>query len=142
MAIVSAVTTSFKVALLSGEMDFSSDTTQVFKLALYTSAATLGASTTAYSTSNEVAAGGEYSTGGKTITISTAATSSGTRAFLEMANVTWASSTITARGGLIYSTISGTPSVCVLDFGSDVVTSGGNFVVSLQSAIGDILSLT
>jgi hypothetical protein len=64
MAITQAMCTSFKVALLDGEMDFSSDTSQTFKIALYTSSATLGAATTAYSTTNEVTGTG-YTAGGK-----------------------------------------------------------------------------
>ena len=83
MAITQAMCTSFKVALLDGEMDFSSDTSQVFKIALYTSAATLSAATTAYATTNEVTGTG-YTAGGQAIIVSTAPTDggSGTTAYL------------------------------------------------------------
>ena len=100
MAITQATCTSFKVALLNGEMDFSSDTSQSFKIALFTSSATLNADTTAYSTTNEVSGTG-YDAGGKTITIATNPTSSGTTALLDFSDVTWSSSSITARGALI-----------------------------------------
>ena len=133
MAITQAVCTSFKVALLDGEMDFSSDTTDVFKIALYTSSATLGASTTAYSATNEVSGTG-YSAGGNTLTISTNPTSSGTTAFLDFADVTWSSATITARGALIYKSGGGNPAVAVLDFGSDKSSTSGDFTVVFPTA--------
>ena len=101
MASTHTICTSFKVALLDGEMDFSSDTTQTFKIALYTSSATLGAATTAYTTSNEVSGTG-YTAGGNTLTIAANPTSSGTTAFLDFSDVTWSSSSITARSALIY----------------------------------------
>jgi hypothetical protein len=93
--------TSFKVALLNGEMDFSSDTSQSFKIALYTSSATLDATTTVYSTTNETSGTG-YTAGGNTLTIGTAPKSdtSGTIAYLDFSDTTWSSSTITATGGL------------------------------------------
>ena len=141
MAIKTAACTSFKVALLSGEMDFSANTVQVFKLALYTSAATLGAETTAYTTTDEVPTGGGYLAGGKVVTISSPAASSGNKAVVELGDVTWASSTISTRGALLYSTSAGNPSVLSLNFIADQVTSNGNFIVKLQDAIGDILSL-
>ena len=95
--------TSFKVALLNGEMDFSSDTSQSFKIALYTSSATLDATTTVYSTTNETSGTG-YTAGGNTLTIGTAPKRdpSGTLASLDFPDTTWSSSTITARGPLIY----------------------------------------
>ena len=101
MAISQAMATSFKVEILGGDFDFSSGTTQAFYIALYTSSATLGATTTAYSASNEVTGTG-YVAGGKVVAISTNATSTGTTAWLDLANVTWGTSTITARGCLIY----------------------------------------
>jgi len=97
MAITQAMCTSFKVALLDGEMDFSSDTSQTFKIALYTSSATLGAATTAYSTTNEVTGTG-YTAGGNTLTIAANPASSGTTAFLDFTDTTWTTATITARG--------------------------------------------
>src|SRR5210317_1844272 len=102
MAITQAMCTSFKQALLNGEMDFSSDTSQTFKIALYTSSATLGASTNAYSVTNEVSGTG-YTAGGNTLTVSAGnPQSSGTTAFLTFDNTTWSTATITARGALIY----------------------------------------
>ncbi len=93
MAISQAMCTSFKLALLDGEMDFSSDTSQTFKIALYTSAATLGAATTAYSVTNEVSGTG-YIAGGNTLTV-VAPTTSGTTAYLDFADTTWATATRT-----------------------------------------------
>jgi len=133
MAITQAVCTSFKVALLDGEMDFSSDTTDVFKIALYTSSATLDASTTAYTVTNEVSGTG-YSAGGETLVISANPASSGTTAFLDFADVTWSTSTITARGALIYKSGGGDPAVAVLDFGSDKSSTSGDFTIVFPTA--------
>ena len=118
MAITQAMVTSFKVGVLDGTFDFSSGTSQVFKIALYTSSATLDATTTAYSVTNEVSGTG-YSAGGETLVIATNPTSSSTTAYLDFDDVTWSSATITARGALIYLADGGTnPAVAVLDFGS------------------------
>lgn len=133
MAISQAMCTSFKVALLNGEMDFSSDTTQVFKIALYTSSATLSAATTAYSSTNEVTGTG-YSAGGNTLTIAANPTSTGTTAFLDFADSTWNSATITARGALIYLANGSTnPAVAVLDFGADKTSTAGDFTVQFPT---------
>lgn len=130
-----AMVTSFKVGLLNGDFDFGTGTSQVFKIALYTSAATLGAATTAYTTSNEVATGGGYSAGGNTLTISAVPASSGTTAFLDFSDTTWTSSTITARGALIYLADGGTnPAVAVLDFGSDKTSTSGDFTIQFPTA--------
>jgi hypothetical protein len=134
MAITQAMCTSFKVALLDGEMDFSSDTSQTFKIALYTSSATLGASTTAYSATNEVSGTG-YTAGGNTLTIAANPASSGTTAFLDFADTTWTTATITARGALIYKADGATnPAVAVLDFGSDKTSTAGNFTIQFPAA--------
>lgn len=133
MAITQAMCTSFKVALLDGEMDFSSDTSQTFKIALYTSSATLGAATTAYSTSNEVTGTG-YTAGGNTLTIAANPASSGTTAFLDFTDTTWTTATITARGALIYKSGGGDPAVAVLDFGSDKTSTAGNFTIQFPAA--------
>ena len=127
--------TSFKVALLNGEMDFSSDTSQTFKIALFTSSATLNASTTAYSTTNEISGTG-YTAGGNTLTISTNPTNatSGTPAFLSFSDTTWDSSTITARGALIYKSGGGDPAIAVIDFGEDKQTSSADFVIQFGTA--------
>ena len=129
MAITQTVCTSFKAALLGGEMDFSSDTSQTFKIALYTSSATLGASTTAYSTTNEVSGTG-YTAGGATLSVASGVTSSGTVAYVDFTDVTWSSSSITARGALIYKSATGNPAVAAIDFGGDLQSSSGNFTIS------------
>jgi hypothetical protein len=134
MAITQAMCTSFKVGILDGDFDFSSGTAQVFKIALYTSSATLDAATTAYSVTNEVAGTG-YSAGGNTLTISTNPTSTGTTAFLDFADTTWSTATITARGALIYLANGGTnPAVAVLDFGSDKTSTAGDFTIQFPTA--------
>lgn len=133
MAITQAMCTSFKQALLDGEMDFSSDTAQTFKIALYTSSATLDASTTAYSATNEVSGTG-YSAGGNTLTISANPATSGTTAFLDFADTTWSSATITARGALIYKSGGSNPAVAVLDFGGDKTSTAGDFTIQFPTA--------
>ena len=133
MAITQAMVTSFKVGVLDGTFDFSSGTSQTFKIALYTSAATLGATTTAYSTSNEVT-GTNYVAGGNTLTISQVATSTGTTAFLDFADTTWSNASITARGALIYKSGGGDPAIAVLDFGSDKTSTAGDFTIVFPAA--------
>ena len=128
MAISQAMATSFKVEILGGDFDFSSGTTQTFYCALYTSSATLGATTTAYSTANEVV-GTNYTAGGETLTITQVPTSTGTTAFLDFGNATWSTSTITARGALMYKVGSGNPAIAVLDFGSDKTSTAGDFTI-------------
>jgi len=132
MAITQAMCTSFKKALLDGEMDFSGDTAQTFKIALFTSAATLSAATTAYSTTNEVTGTG-YTAGGITLTV-VAPTTSGTTAYIDFSDVTWSSATITARGALIYKSIAGNPAVAVLDFGADKTSTNGDFTIQFPAA--------
>ncbi len=132
MAISQAMVTSFKRALLDGEMDFSSDTSQTFKVALFTSSATLDATTTAYSTTNEVSGTG-YIAGGNTLTV-VAPTTSGTTALLDFANTTWSTSTITARGAIIYKSGGGDPAVAVLDFGADKASTAGDFTIQFPTA--------
>jgi hypothetical protein len=133
MAITQAMCTSFKQALLDGEMDFSSDTAQTYKIALYTSSASLDAATAAYTTSNEVSGTG-YSAGGNTLSISTNPTSTGTTAFLSFATTTWSTATITARGALIYQAGGSTPAVAVLDFGGDKTSTAGDFQITFPTA--------
>ena len=133
MAITQAMATSFKKALLDGDMDFSSGTSDAFKIALYTSSATMSAATTAYSTTNEISGTG-YTAGGNTLTV-VAPTTSGTTAFLDFADSTWTTATITARGALIYrSSGSGNPAVAVLDFGADKAATGGSFIIEFPTA--------
>ena len=133
MAITQAMCTSFKQALLDGEMDFSSDTSQTFKIALFTSSATLSAATTAYATTNEVSGTG-YTAGGNTLSISTNPTTSGTTAYLSFSNTTWSAATITARGALIYQSGGSNPAVAVLDFGADKTSTAGDFQIQFPTA--------
>jgi|TARA_R100000152_G_C6777979_1_gene208262 hypothetical protein len=132
MAITQTLCTSFKKALFDGEMDFSADSSQTFKIALYTSSADLSASTTAYATTNEVSGTG-YTAGGNTLTV-VAPTTSGTTAYLDFADTIWNSATITARGALIYRSTTGNPAVAVLDFGADKSTTGGAFEIKFPVA--------
>ncbi len=134
MAITQAMCTSFKVGILDADFDFGTGTTQTFKIALYTSSATLSAATTAYTTSNEVTGTG-YSAGGQALTISQIPTSSGTTAFIDFSDVTWSTATITARGALIYLANGTTnPAVAVLDFGGDKTSTAGNFTIQFPAA--------
>ena len=134
MAITQAMCTSFKVELLTGTHDFTNSTGDTFKIALYTSSATLGATTTAYSATNEVASGNGYTTAGETLTNVTP-TSSSTTAFTDFADVTWSSATITANGALIYNdTAAGDPAVAVLAFGGDKASTNGDFTIQFPTA--------
>ena len=134
MAITQSMCTSFKVGILDAIFDFGTGTTQVFKIALFTSTATLDATTTAYSTSNEVVGTG-YTAGGNTLVISQVPTSTGTTAFLDFSDTTWTTATITARGALIYLADGVTnPAVAVLDFGSDKTSTAGNFTIQFPVA--------
>lgn len=130
MAITTAMCSSFKEELLKGVHDFENDT---FKMALYTSSATLDASTTAYTVTNEVSGTG-YTAGGQALDSPTV-TLSGTTAFVDFADETWTTATITARGALIYnSTAAGNPAVAVFDFGADKTSTAGDFVVQFPTA--------
>ena len=134
MAITQSMCTSFKVGILDAIFDFGTGTSQVFKIALFTSTATLDATTTAYSTSNEVVGTG-YTAGGNTLVISQVPTSTSTTAFLDFSDTTWSTATITARGALIYLNNGGTnPAVCVLDFGGDKTSTAGNFTIQFPTA--------
>jgi len=135
------MTTSFKVEILDGIHNFgtgvirASTAADVFKLALYTSSATLSAATTAYSSADEVSSSGtNYPAGGLTLTISQAPTSTGTTAFLDFDDITWASATITANGALIYNETQGNKAVAVLAFGSDKTSTAGNFTIQFPAA--------
>jgi hypothetical protein len=132
MAISQSMCTSFKKELLTGTHNFSSGG-NTFKIALYTSSATLGASTTAYSSSNEVSGTG-YTATGNTLTNVTP-TTSGTTAYTDFADTTWSSATITANGALIYNdTAAGDPAVAVLAFGGDKTSTNGDFTIQFPTA--------
>ena len=138
MAISQAMCTSFKVELLNGIHAFGTTvarggtTADTFKLALYTSSASLGASTTAYTTSNEVSGTG-YTAAGAALT-AVAPTSSGTTAFLDFNDLTFSTATITARGALIYNDTQSDKAVAVLDFGGDKTSTAGDFTVVFPTA--------
>jgi len=133
MAITQAICTSFKQELMQGTHNFTNSTGNSFKIALYTSSATLGATTTAYSATNEVSGTG-YTAAGAALTNVTPTTSS-TTAYIDFSDVSWTSSTITARGAVIYNdTASGDPAVCVLDFGADKTSTAGTFTVQFPTA--------
>jgi len=139
MAISQSLATSFKVQLLTATHNFgtapirATTAADTFKIALYTSSATLDASTTAYTTSNEVTGAG-YTAGGNTLTVSVVPTSTGTTAYLSFSNTTWAASTITARGALIYNSSQSNAAVAIFDFGSDKSTVSGDFTIVFPAA--------
>ena len=141
MAITQAMATSFKVEILDGIHNFgtgvirASTAADVFKIALFTSSATLSAATTAYSSTDEVSnSGTNYATGGKTLTISQVPTSTSTTAWLDFADITWDSATITANGALIYNETQGNKAVAVLAFGGDKTSTAGNFTIQFPAA--------
>ena len=133
------MSTSFKQELLYGVHDFDASTGDTFYVALYTSSATLDASTTAYTATNEVSGTG-YSAGGQSLT-SVNPTTSGTTAFTDFADETFSTATITARGALIYNSTPNTtsisvtnPAVVVLDFGADKTSTAGDFTIVFPTA--------
>lgn len=132
MAITQAMCTSFKVELMRALHDFTLTTGNAFKIALYTSAATLDATTTAYSATNEVAGTG-YTAGGAALTNVTPI-STGTTAFTDFVDAAWTTSTITARGALVYNTTNSNRAVIVLDFGSDRTSTAGTFTIIFPAA--------
>ena len=136
MAISQAVCSVFKRELLKGNHDFDGTGSVAYYIALYTSSATLGAATTAYSSSNEVtnASGSAYSAGGKALTSPTV-TLSGTTAFVDFADISWTSASFTARGCMIFNdSASGDPSVCCIDFGGDKTATNGTFTIQFPTA--------
>jgi hypothetical protein len=133
MAITQAMCTSFKQELMEAKHNFLASGGNTFKLALYTSSATLDATTTAYTVTNE-ASGTGYTAGGAALT-NIDPTTSGTTAFTDFADLTFSTATITARGALIYNdTAAGDPSVIVLDFGADKTSTAGDFTISFPTA--------
>ncbi len=133
MAISQAMCTSFKKELMTATHNFTASSGNTFKLALYTSSATLGAATTAYSATNE-ASGTNYSAGGAALTNVTP-TTSGTTALTDFADLTFSNATVTANGALIYNdTAAGDPSVVVLAFGGDKTSTAGDFTIQFPTA--------
>ena len=132
MAITQAMCTSFKKELLEGVHNFKNSGGSTFKIALFTSSASLDASTTAYSTSNEVTGTG-YSAGGNTLT-RVDPTTSGTTAFTDFADSTFTTATITANGAVIYNDGASDAAVIVLAFGGDKTSTAGDFTIQFPTA--------
>ena len=133
MAITTAMCTSFKKELLEAVHNFKNTGGSTFNLALYTSSASLGASTTAYTTSNEVSGTG-YTAKGAALT-RVDPSNDGTTGITDFANLTFSSSTITANGALIFNdSASGDPAVCALAFGGDKTSTSGDFTISFPTA--------
>ena len=127
MAITSTLTTSFKVELLKGNHNFTNSSGDTMKLALYTSSATLGATTTSFVTTGQ-ASGTGYSTGGSNLTNVTP-TSTGTTAVTDFSDLTLGTATITARGCMIYNSSDSNKSVATIDFGGDKTSTAGDFTI-------------
>ena len=133
MAISTAMCTSFKVEILKAVHNFTASSGNTFKLALYTSSATLGAATTAYSYSNEVS-GTNYTAEGAALT-SVTPVASGTTALGDFADLTFSNATVTANGALIFNdSASGDPAVCSLAFGGDKTSTAGDFTIQFPAA--------
>ena len=138
MSILQGATTSFKVELLQAVHNFGPTTPNTFKVALYTASADINASTTVYSTTNEVTGSG-YTAGGNTLVISTSPTSGNNTgniptAYISFANTSWTSASFTARGALVYNVTQGNKSVAVLDFGTDKTVSNDTFQIIFPTA--------
>jgi|TARA_R110000796_G_scaffold136540_3_gene252722 hypothetical protein len=132
MAISQAVCSSFKSELLQGLHNFTNSSGNTFKLALYTSSASLGATTTAYSTTNEVS-GTNYTAGGGALTNVTPSVT-GTTAITDFSDLTFSNATITANGALIYNDTNADRAVVVLAFGADKTSTEGDFTIAFPTA--------
>ena len=132
MAITQSMATSFKKELLEGKHNFLASGGNSFKLALYTSSATMGAATTAFTTTNQ-ASGTNYTSGGNALTNINPA-SSGTTAFTDFADLTFGTATITARGCMIYNDTNADRNVAVFDFGGDKTSTAGSFTITFPTA--------
>ena len=135
MAITSAICTSFKVELLKGVHDFTATTGDTYKIALYDSDATLGASTTAFPTSEEITntSGSAYTSGGATLTSVTPVADS-TTAVCDFADVSFSSASFTANGALIYNSSESNKAVAAIAFGSDKTATNGTFTIQFPTA--------
>ncbi len=136
MAITSAICTSFKVEILKAVHNFTASSGNTFNIALYDSDASLGAGTTAYTTSEEISntSGSAYSAKGKALTSVTPVASS-TTAVCDFSDISWTSASFTARGCMIFNdSASGDPSVCCIDFGGDKTATNGTFTVQFPTA--------
>ncbi|OUT53426.1 MAG: hypothetical protein CBB68_00255 [Rhodospirillaceae bacterium TMED8] len=140
MAITSAICSSFKQELLQGKHSFESSGGHTFKIALFTSSASLGAATTDYSTSNEItnSSGTAYTAGGAALTNSGVSLSS-TTAFTDFSDVSFTSASFTANGAMIYNTTTDggsgtTDSVAIIAFGADKTVTSGTFTIQFPTA--------
>ena len=139
MSLYQTATTSFKVQLAQGLHNFGPTSPNTFKIALFTAASTINASTPTYNTAlvGEVPTGNGYTQGGQILTITTTPTSgdtNGTTAYWSFANVVWTPATFTARGAMIYNTSQSNASVCILDFGADK-TCQNSFTIQFPTAV-------
>ena len=135
MSIASAVCNSFKQEILVGTHNFTASSGNAFKLAMYTSSASLGAGTTAYASTNEItnASGSAYSAGGKTI-VSVTPVLDGSTAVCDFADISFTSASFTANGCLIYNDTQADKAVCVVAFGGDKTVSSGTFTIQFPAA--------
>jgi len=141
MPISQSITSSFKTDLLSGGMNFNTtnraltlNTQDKFVIALYTTSATLGPSTTAYTSTDEVPTATGYTALGKTLTISQVPTSTGTTAFTDFDDISWTSASFSADGALIYNATNSNKSVLVLNFGGTKTVTSGTFTIQFPTA--------
>jgi hypothetical protein len=130
-----AITNSFKEDLLTGVHDFAVSTGDIYKLALYTSAASIGADTTSYAVgiAGQVGDTGQYAAGGGAL-VNALVSLNGTTAFVDFDDLSFTGVTLTARGALIYNTSEAAKSVCVLDFGGDKTATAGTFTIQFPAA--------
>ena len=129
---------TFRRDVLAGDFDFSSTTSQSYKIALYTNSSDLDEDTATYgdstATAEVSATGTNYTTGGNALTISTNPTVSSNVAYIDFADTSWSTATITARGALVYQTGGTTPAVFILNFGGDKTCTSGAFTISFPDA--------
>ena len=145
MAITQAICNAFKKQLLEGDANFSSSSGDKFKIALYTSSATLNSATTSFTTSNQVANTGQYTSGGGLLVNQAVSLTAGV-ARVDFADRSFTGVTLTARGALIYNTSSTSTNagVCVLDFGADKTATSGTFTIQFpaQTSTAAILRIS
>jgi hypothetical protein len=132
MAITQAICTSFKQELMEGLHDFNASGGNAYKIALYTSSATLDATTTVYSATNEISGTG-YTAAGAALT-NIDPTTSGTTAYLDFSDVSWTSASFTCAGAVIYNTTNGNRTVAILNFGGDQTVAAGTFTIQMPTA--------
>ena len=134
MAITQAIANAFKKQLLEGDQNFTQTSGDKFKISLYTSSATLNSSSTAYTTTNEVANSGQYAAGGGALVNNPTSITAGV-ARADFGDRSFTGVTITSRGALIYNTSSAVTNaaVCVLDFGSDKTATSGTFTIQFPA---------